>query len=111
MDDDVRIGGRPERRPRRIDAGLGVGFDDADGLDAGDAADLGIVDDEKVEVRKARPHDLGQPLRREAREFEIGHEAGGPRLFRVATQPLASPAHGPSISAVDAGQAEMEDGR
>ena len=97
MHDDVLHGAHPEGCLRRSDAGVGVGPPFVDGLDAGDPPDLGVVDDEKVEMRQARPHDRGETLGRDARELEIGQEARVRAFLSVVTQPLSSSFHGPSI--------------
>ena len=106
--DKLHRAGR-ERRARGGDAGGEIGAPGLHRGDAGDAANLVVVDDEQVEMRQARAHQRGSLLRRDADQLQIGEQPGRPRLLqrRDPAVRLALPrrVHDP----VHAGQAEVED--
>ena len=95
--DDMLHGARGQGRFRSADAGVKVGPPAMHRLGAGDTADLGVVDDEKVEVRKAGPHNRGEALGGDLASSRLVRRPVARAFLSVVTQPFASSFHGASI--------------
>ncbi len=99
----------PERRPRGGGAGVDVGDVVAQRRETRDGADLGVIDDQVVQLRQARPDQLADALCWNARQLQIGGEAGrtGAAQHRHPAVGVALP--GLVHQAMQARQPQMED--
>ena len=103
-----RVRARRRWRADRRDVGRAVG---AARGDPGQRADLEVVDDEKIEMRQARPAELGEPFGRGGHQFEIGREAGGARLAQHGDPAVGLAPPRDVHRLMRARQAKMEDSR
>ena len=93
---------------RRALASRHIGHAAGQRVDAGERAYFAVIDNDQVEVGKARQDQFCQPFGFDAGQFHVRPEARGPRRFEHRDPAIRLAAPGPVHLPVNPGQAKMQ---